>query len=135
MLASDLKVHRCGLEKAKDAALAAQAQARASGETTPSRGLKRARAEAATDTPGLNDVKIHKSGLERAKEAATHKQATPGAAQRKQRRAEERKAQEWAQWDTQSLDAVTKPHMSKMEKEVAAWKAAAAKKEQRNVKK
>ena len=122
---TDLKVHKSKLELAKEAAVAAAA---AGG--TPGRGVKRGRGDAGPEGTGLSDMKVHKSGLELAKDAASKLPQTPvGArkAQAQQSRAAARLAADWAAWDGEPMDNLMVKPMSKLEKEVAAWKAAAAK--------
>ena len=124
---TELKVHKSKLELAKEAAVAAAAAE----STTPGRGVKRNRGDVAPEGPGLGDMKVHKSGLELAKDAASKLPKTPAGARKAQAppsRAAARLAADWAAWDGQPMaNLVVKP-MSKMEREVAAWKAVAAKK-------
>jgi hypothetical protein len=123
---TDLKVHKSKLELAKEAAVAAAA---AGG--TPGRGVKRVRGDAApTEGTGLGDMKVHKSGLELAKDAASKLPQTPVGARKAhapQSRASARLAADWAAWDGEPMDNLMVKPMSKLEKEQAAWKAAAAK--------
>lgn len=127
-LGADLRVHKSKLELAKESALAAKA----AGDATPGRGSKRPRQEepAAGGAGGLSDMKVHKSGLERAKEGAGTLPTTPAGARKQatQSRAAQRLAAEWAAWDGQPMANLVQRHQSKLEKEVAAWKAVDAKK-------
>ena len=79
--------------------------------------------------PGLGeDLVVHKCGLERASEAA--KAAAAERPEADGGRAAQREKEGWEAFGSLPLAAtVQHKHMSKMEKEVAAWKAAAKKKE------
>ena len=127
-LADGLKTHKCGLEKAKEAALAAAAAAAESAGGPSVEAVASPAKRRLSDAPsGLGEgVKVHKSGLERAKKAAAGGGGGERPLSAAAAKAAAREAAQWAQWGGEPLGA-SQRHMSKLEKEAAAWKEAAAK--------
>jgi len=76
-------------------------------------------------------MKVHQSGLEKAKAeaVAARGEGGPAAPAGLPARSAQREASGWEAWGGQPITSLVKPHVSKMEREVARWKQAAARKE------